>query len=379
MGPGRDALVTAGRDGFVSFVHSHSSAASAASAITFSVNVIQGTAAANVIDGSYTNPTTSDRDLIEGFAGNDVIDAGDGNDLVFGGAGEDSLIGGAGADQLFGEDGNDYLEGGAGDDQIDGGAGVDIVQFAGSWADFAFTATADSNGDLASLDVVGTTSLTVGLGTDTLVNVEALVFDDLAISLANFSEFPTAGDDLVIAQEVGGSLSGGAGNDILIGQAGNDTFDGGAGNDTLIGGLGNDAYILSTGDDVILADNRNDELVINFDEYVLTGLTRSGTDMVFTYDDSEGDTHTTTLVDNFGVRTIGTITSIETGQGNESLTFQTNLSLGAGTADLILGTSESDSIVGGPAKTCCSVTMAPMNCSAVTGMILCLAALVTTP
>jgi Ca2+-binding RTX toxin-like protein len=70
----------------------------------------------------------------------------------------------------------------------------------------------------------------------------------------------TAGDDVMVAANTGGSMSGGAGNDRMLGsdsadtlsgEAGNDMLDGGSGNDTLAGGAGNDILSGGTGLDTL--------------------------------------------------------------------------------------------------------------------------------
>ena len=57
-----------------------------------------------------------------------------------------------------------------------------------------------------------------------------------------------SGNDKLIANDFGCTLSGGYGNDTLIGGAGNDTLIGGAGVDTLTGGDGADTRMPATGD-----------------------------------------------------------------------------------------------------------------------------------
>lgn len=85
--------------------------------------------------------------------------------------GNDFLDGGSGNDWLFGGDGNDDLRGGAGDDMIDGGEHVDFAIFAGNRADYLITPGA------ASATIFGPD------GSDTLVLVERLIFDDMTLNL----------------------------------------------------------------------------------------------------------------------------------------------------------------------------------------------------
>ena len=116
--------------------------------------IVDGTAGADLINGTYTEPTANGSDKVDGGdgtsssgtawnddsiragagndtvqagAGNDSVDAGSGNDSVDGGAGNDSLMGGAGLDTLVGGDGDDTLNGGDGNDSFDGGLGNDTI------------------------------------------------------------------------------------------------------------------------------------------------------------------------------------------------------------------------------------------------------------
>jgi Ca2+-binding RTX toxin-like protein len=92
-----------------------------------------------------------------------------GNDVLFGGAGDDTLNGG---------DGTDILVGGAGADRIDGGTGVDEARYGGLSADYAIGVGA---GGWTLTD----TRANPRDGTDTLIDVENLVFTDKTISLGD--------------------------------------------------------------------------------------------------------------------------------------------------------------------------------------------------
>ncbi|MGL4309645.1 MAG: Hint domain-containing protein [Paracoccaceae bacterium] len=131
----------------------------------FDDGIIDGTAGADLINGTYVEPIANGTDRVDGGdgtsgsatawqddnvragAGNDTVLAGLGNDTVDGGTGADrvdsgagndsvlggsdasadTLFGGAGNDTLRGEGGSDSLYGGAGDDSIDGGDGLDTI------------------------------------------------------------------------------------------------------------------------------------------------------------------------------------------------------------------------------------------------------------
>ncbi|MES2194701.1 MAG: M10 family metallopeptidase C-terminal domain-containing protein [Pseudomonadota bacterium] len=86
----------------------------------------------------------------------------------------ENAIGGAGADTITGNLANNVLRGNGGNDTIDGGAGTDSAVFSGSRASYTVTLLGGT-----SVRVVGAD------GTDTLTNVELLVFDDQTINWAN--------------------------------------------------------------------------------------------------------------------------------------------------------------------------------------------------
>ena len=161
-------------------------------------------------------------------AGNELA-----NILVANGS-SDSLSGGAGDDTLTGGMGNDTLDGGTGNDSMAGGMGND-------------TYTVDSTADVVTE--------ALNAGTDT---VQSSVNYTLGVHLENLTLTGTAitgaGNELnnvLIANNSGDSLSGGAGDDTLTGGMGNDTLDGGTGNDSMAGGMGNDTYTVDSTADVV--------------------------------------------------------------------------------------------------------------------------------
>ena len=111
-----------------------------------------------------------DDDWIIGSERADTIDAGGGHDRVDGRAGDDMLIGG---------NGRDTLTGGAGNDILNGGDGSDTAVFAGGLDGYVFHYDAATGALLVS-------DITPGDGddgTDTLTDVETLIFDDRAIDV----------------------------------------------------------------------------------------------------------------------------------------------------------------------------------------------------
>jgi len=121
--------------------------------------------------------------IIESFGATGVTlnDPG-GNNRLMGTSGADSLTAGSGDDVLIGLGGNDTMNGGggynryvpgAGNDIINGGSGVDVVFFSGLKSLFSLSACSKSSCTVSS-------SLE---GTDTLKQVDALVFDDQVLFL----------------------------------------------------------------------------------------------------------------------------------------------------------------------------------------------------
>ena len=83
----------------------------------------------------------------------------------------ENATGGAGSDSIIGNDANNRLKGGAGNDTIEGGAGTDSAVFSGLRAAYTVTALGGNSVRVAGPD-----------GTDTLTNVELLVFDDQTVT-----------------------------------------------------------------------------------------------------------------------------------------------------------------------------------------------------
>ena len=183
---------------------------------------LSGTAAADEIRGLAGN------DTLQGLAGQDSLDAGPGRDLLVGGAGNDTLNGGDAIDiadyrgatavnanlqtgvatlgsdtdtlisieALFGSSAGDTLRGlngpanlpgetlrgGAGNDTIDGGSGIDLVEFSGPLSAYSISRAA------------GTLNITVAHngggadGTDSLSNVELLLFSDRLVAFGQRAE-----------------------------------------------------------------------------------------------------------------------------------------------------------------------------------------------
>ena len=83
----------------------------------------------------------------------------------------ENAVGGTGSDSIIGNDASNRLKGGAGNDTIEGGAGTDSAVFTGARAAYTITSLGGNTVRVAGPD-----------GTDTLTNVELLVFDDQTVS-----------------------------------------------------------------------------------------------------------------------------------------------------------------------------------------------------
>ena len=110
-------------------------------------------------------------------AGNDTINATSAHEFLVGGAGHDIINGDGGDDRIRGDAGNDTLRGGVGNDILIGGADVDTAVFAGPRSAYTLT-------DLGG----GVIEVTGPDGTDKLVQMERLQFDDKLVTLPLFRD-----------------------------------------------------------------------------------------------------------------------------------------------------------------------------------------------
>ncbi|MCR9256922.1 MAG: hypothetical protein NXI16_12610, partial [Alphaproteobacteria bacterium] len=158
-----------------------------------------GTNSSNALDLTFTNGTVnrtliggSGTDTLTAGAGDDSITAGSGTDSITGGDGNDTLMGGVGADTLIGSDGNDTIDGegdadsilgGAGQDTLTGSSGNDTLD-GGEGADYASYNGPSSGYTVETSNGVTTvTATTGGDGTDTLTNIENLIFSDRTVAI----------------------------------------------------------------------------------------------------------------------------------------------------------------------------------------------------
>ncbi len=132
-------------------------------------------------DFTHEVSRTDGNDAVMGQIFDDVITAADGDDALYGYQGNDTLRA---------EAGNDYLIGGTGDDYLDGGIGEDVAFYDADYADFIVSKTGDNAGTVKWAGASGT-----DLGTDTLVNIEKIQFNDRIIHLDGTNNRPEAVDD----------------------------------------------------------------------------------------------------------------------------------------------------------------------------------------
>ena len=110
-------------------------------------------------------------------------------DRFVGGPGNDVVTANTDGNALFGGLGNDLFLEGSGNDTIDGGPGLDMVTY-----------TSNSTANVITHNVNGSVTVTGPDGTDTLTNIEKLIFNDKAVTVGSLpvADFNGAGrSDLV--------------------------------------------------------------------------------------------------------------------------------------------------------------------------------------
>ncbi len=133
-------------------------------------NITANPNAAAFIDGREGDDTINGSghgDTLVGGAGNDTISGAGGGDMLSGSSGNDVLHGGDSEDVLLGGPDNDDLHGDAGNDIIDGGDGHDRAFFSAAHWHYVVTQLGGGRVQVSGPD-----------GTDVLISVEQLVFND---------------------------------------------------------------------------------------------------------------------------------------------------------------------------------------------------------
>jgi Ca2+-binding RTX toxin-like protein len=191
-----------------------------------------------------------------------ILDTGVANG--FGSASANSILGNTEANSLSGGGGNDSLYGGAGADTLDGGAEIDTM-VGGTESDYYLVGSV-SDSVVESVGE-GTDSVYATIGNYILgENIEHLELGTGIIAGSG-----NIGNETLLGNAIGNSLSGASGNDTLLGLAGNDTLDGGSGDDSLVGGEGSDLYYLDSMSDVIIevSNQGTDSILASISGYTL--------------------------------------------------------------------------------------------------------------
>ncbi len=164
-------------------------------------NRVEGGAGDDTIDGRGGNDTLlggSGNDVLTGGTGADRLIGGTGNDDLFGGTERDRLEGGSGNDDLFGGDGVDRLLGGDGNDLLVGGEGTDFL-FGGAGADrFDYNSVDDSNVGPFNRDEIRDFNSAEGDKIDVLgIDADINIAGNQAFNLINGSFTGTAGEIMI--------------------------------------------------------------------------------------------------------------------------------------------------------------------------------------
>lgn len=162
-----------------------------------------------------------------------------------------NLVVQAAGDTATGTSGSDLFLESPGSDVIDGDGDFDEVFYYSLQSGYTITSTL--SGSVVTLQVQD-----VSLNTDSLINIESLVFGDgvfdgpLTISGSSANETIQGFDwaDHINADDGNDLVFGFGGDDILNGMGGDDMLDGGPGNDQLLGGDGDDMIYYDPADTI---------------------------------------------------------------------------------------------------------------------------------
>ncbi|TRZ56060.1 MAG: hypothetical protein D4S02_16520, partial [Rhodocyclaceae bacterium] len=229
---------------------------------------------------------------VRGTPFDDVLAGKDYSDWLSGSEGNDTLLGGAGGDDLEGGKGNDVLIGGA-NSAVDqwGGVRTDTARFNASFDRFEITPTTYDGQDALQVRDLLPSDDPGSLGTDILVGIETLAFNDRWVDVAvrrwewtdwqgvvNANAEGTTFDDVIYGdRNADGSAAASPSRDYMRGNVGNDVLIGGGNGDNLTGGEGHD--VLDGGANGTSGDAWQDQDVATFmgnmDRYGIQAVTIS--------------------------------------------------------------------------------------------------------
>lgn len=205
------------------------------------------------------NAAAATAETLTGGVGADSITANDGDDSLSGFGGADTLVGGTGADTILGGAGNDtiVINGTAdiaaavgGVERYDGGADTDTLSVTAD-TDFTGVVVLDSIESITAADGVDLVFDAAALNGDTITvngsgdnGGETLTVNGTAnADTINLAGLTLDNNDFSGAVVVAGDLG-----DTVTGTARGDTITGGTGSDDLTGGDGSDVFIYAVGD-----------------------------------------------------------------------------------------------------------------------------------
>ncbi|MDO6482739.1 hypothetical protein [Shimia thalassica] len=173
------------------------------------------------------------------------------------------------AEVLIGTNGDDALIGGQGNDTLDGSGGVDRAMYTGTIADYRFSKEADGvTWTIKDLRSNGSQAFD---GTDTLFNVEELIFSDAIVNLSSIDgAFILTGSEYWIYATVPEDASQPFVSDPSYYH---NVHYSTSGRDYILGGEGYDEIYSGEGDDVIFTtENTNQEWFHGAGDYVEAGV-----------------------------------------------------------------------------------------------------------
>lgn len=236
--------------------------ASAAVTVNLQTGVGSGSDAAGDSLSSVENLNGSAfDDFLTGDTNRNRLNGGAGNDTLDGGTGGTNFLNGGDGNDVITSNSLDVISGGAGDDTVylrsssvaaslSGGDGIDTIAFLNVELD----SFSNSNGFERLLG--GVSNVVIGTPNSATFDFSGLAtaseLDGIRFyGRSNSRVIGTAANDVITIQQGGGKLSGGAGDDIIVGSPEGTTFEGGTGRDLLYGGRGSDYFYVDRIDDLV--------------------------------------------------------------------------------------------------------------------------------